>query len=233
MKEKEEKMIYSIKLTCPVCNHKFTNMKVMESKLRAEETDSDLFTKYKGGIHPLIYNAVVCPECGNSALEENFRKINPRKKETIKEEITPRWTKQDHTKERTLKESVVCLKLVLYCTQITGGKKAELAGICLKIAWVYRIKQEEEKEMKFLRLAARLYEESYAEEDGQMDELTITYLIGELNRRTGDMEKAMNWLGKVVSSPYIRNNPQIEKLARDQWEIMKEYRNSKKQEEES
>lgn len=232
MKEKVDKMIYSIKLTCPVCANKFTNMKVMESKLRAEEVDTDLFTRYKGGVHPLIYNAIVCPECGNSALEENFRSISPRKKETIKEQITPRWTKQDHTQERTLAESIVCLKLVLYCAQITGAKKAELAGISLKIAWVYRIK-EDEKEMKFLKIAARLYEESYAEEDGQMDELTITYLIGELNRRTGDMEKATSWLARVVSSPYIKNNPQIEKLARDQWETMKEYRNSIKQDQEA
>lgn len=221
-------MIYSRKVACPVCNHKFTSMKVIESKLRVEENDTDLFTKYRGDVHPLQYNSVVCPSCGNSALENNFKNMIPRKKEVIKEKVTPKWCGQDYTKKRTLDESIICLKLVLYCAEITKSKKAELAGICLKIAWLYRIKEGAE-EMKFLKLSVKLYEESFKEEDIEMDELTLTYLIGELNRRTGDMEKATSWLGRVVSSPYIKNNPQIEKLARDQWELMKEFRSQQKQ----
>lgn len=219
-----EQMIYSRKLTCPVCSNKFTSMKVMESKLRIEETDTDLFVKYKGGVHPLRYGAIVCPECGNSALEENFKGMNARKKEVIEEKVTPKWSKRNFTKERSLNDSIVCLKLALYCAEITGARKAELAGICLKTAWLYRIKQDE-KEIKFLGLAARLYEESFSEEDSGMDELTILYLIGEINRRLGEMDKAIKWIGKVISNPYIKNNPKIEKLARDQWEVIKEFRN--------
>lgn len=218
-----EQMIYSRKLTCPVCANKFNSMKVMESKLRVEETDTDLFTRYKGDIHPLRYNAIVCPNCGNSALEENFKNMSARKKEIIKEKVTPKWSGKNFTKERSLNESIVCFKLALYCAEITGAKKAELAGICLKTAWLYRIKKDE-KETKFLGLAARLYEESFSEEDNIMDELTLLYLIGEINRRLGEMDKAIQWIGKVISNPYIKNNPKIERLARDQWETIKEFR---------
>ena len=43
------------------------------------------------------------------------------------------------------------------------------------------------------------------------------------------MDKAISWISKVVSNPSIRNNPQIEKLARDQWEDLKEYRELQKE----
>ena len=225
---KEEDIIYSRKVTCPVCNNKFTSMKIMESKLRVKSTDSDLFTRYRADTHPLKYNTIVCENCGYSALEENFKTISSRKKQIIKEKVTPKWVRQDYTGVRTLEESIICFKLVLYCTQITGAKKAELAGICLKIAWLYRLKEDKE-ENTYLVLSEKLYERSFKEEDGVMDEITLTYLIGELNLRLGNMDKAISWISKVVSDPYIKNNPQIEKLAREQWELMKEYRSSQKE----
>lgn len=216
-------MIYSRKLTCPVCRNKFTSMKVKESKLRIEETDTDLFIKYKGDDHPLKYSAVVCPECGYSSLEQNFDYINTKRQTLIKEKITPKWVKKDYTQNRTLKESIDCFKLSLYCAEVMGFKKVELAGICLKIAWLYRLKKDK-TEVRFLEISRRLYEQSYTEEDSEMDEITLLYLIGELSRRVGDMKNAITWLGRVISNPYIKNNPQIEKLARMQWEDIKEYR---------
>lgn len=216
-------MIYSRKLTCPVCKNNFTNMKVKESKLRIEKTDTDLFVQYRDDVHPLMYNAVVCPECGYSSLENNFDQISSTRRDMIKKNITSKWIKKHYTESRTLDESIACFKLSLYCGEVMKFKKAELAGICLKIGWLYRLK-DDEKENRFLTIARNLYEESYIEEDSAMDEITHLYLIGELSRRVGDMDKAVTWLGRVVSNPYIKNNPQIETLARDQWEDIKEYR---------
>lgn len=225
---KEKDIIYSRKVTCPVCSNKFTSMKTMESKLRVASTDSDLFTRYKTKTHPLKYNTIVCANCGYSALEENFKAISAKKKQIIEEKVTPRWVRQDYTGTRTLNESIICFKLVLYCTQITGARKAELAGICLKIAWLYRLKEDKE-ENTYLELSKKLYEQSFKEEDNVMDELTLLYLIGELNKRLGNMDEAITWISRVISSPYIKNNPQIEKLARDQWEELKEYRTAQKE----
>ncbi len=216
-------MVYSRKLTCPVCKNNFTNMKVKESKLRIEQTDTDLFVKYIGDTHPLMYSAIVCPECGYSSLENNFENVNPRKRKVIEDTITPRWIKKDYTETRTIDESIDCTKLSLYCAEVMKFKKIELAGICLKIGWLYRLKGDE-MEKRFLSLSRNLYEESYLEEESEMDEITHLYLIGELSRRIGDMPSAINWLGRVISNPYIKNNPQVEKLARDQWEDVKEYR---------
>lgn len=214
-------MIYSISLTCPVCSFKFKNMKVKESKLRIVEMQADLFTIYRGEIHPLIYDAIVCPNCGNSALEDKFRTISGWRKQIITEKVTPNWSRQDYTKERTIEEGIVCFKLALYCAEITKTKKDELAGICLKIAWLYRMKKDKD-ENDFLTLAAKLYEKSYLEEESDMNELTLTYLVGEINRRLGNMEKASIWLERVISNPYIKDNPKIEKLAREQWNLVRD-----------
>lgn len=228
---KVEEMIYSRKITCPICNNKFTSMKVKESKLRVEEPHTDLFIQYKGNVHPLQYNAVVCPMCGYAALDNKFDKILPRHKEIIKEKVVSKWMSTDYTKQRTIDESIVCFKLALYSAEQIGAKKMELAGMCLKIGWLYRIKENEEKkddtkndreEKRFLRLSAELYEKAFTTEDSDMDEITLMYLIGETYRRLGEVDKAVNWLGKVISSPYIRSNPKIEKLAREQWQEIKE-----------
>lgn len=216
-------MIYSRKVSCPICKKNFTNMKVMESKLRVEEAHTDLFIKYKGNVHPLQYNAIVCPQCGYAALENNFNKILPRNHDIIKEKVSSKWAGKDYTGKRTLKESIICFKLALYCAELIKSKKVELAGMCLKIAWLYRIKENEEKnEAKFLKLSVELYEASYLSEDSDMDEITLTYLMGELYRRLGEVDKATSWLSKVVANPYIKSNPKIEKLAREQWQEIKE-----------
>lgn len=219
-----QEMIYSKKIVCPVCKHKFTSMKSMESKLRVEKVDTDFLTYYEGDNIPLKYNVTVCPKCGYSALDSNFNKINPRKANEIREKVTSKWKEQDFTGKRTIEEALICYKLSLYCSQVIGSKKVELAGICLRIAWMYRILGSE-KENEFIKLSAKLYEESYTTEETNMDELTITYLIGELYRRIRDIEKATNWMGKVISSPYIKTNPKIENLARDQWQIIKDEKN--------
>lgn len=214
-------MIYSRKIICPICRENFTSMKVMESKLRVEESHTDLFIKYKGDIHPLKYNSIVCPKCGYAALESKFNKILPRHHDIIKEKVSSKWVFKDYTGKRNINESIICFKLALYCAELTKSKKIELAGICLKIAWLYRM-QEDEKENKFMKLSVELYEASYSSEDSEMDEITLTYLMGEIYRRLGEIDKATSWLGKVISNPYIKSNPKIEKLAREQWQEIKE-----------
>jgi len=54
-----------------------------------------------------------------------------------------------------------------------------LARLCLRIAWFYRYKGEEEDERKYLEYACRLYEESF-EQEGEgiaAKDNVIIYLI--------------------------------------------------------
>ena len=55
-----------------------------------------------------------------------------------------------------------------------------------------------------------------------MDELTLTYLIGEISRRLGEKEEALNWFNNVLRNPEIKDNRVIERMTREQWQLAKE-----------
>ena len=72
----------------------------------------------------------------------------------------------------------------------------------MRIAWLYRMKQDkEQQEIRFMKLARQEYEESYSTGDysgTQVSEIRILYLVGELSRRIGDNQKAMKYFSSVL-----------------------------------
>lgn len=215
--------LYIKKVDCPVCNNKFATMKVKSSRLRLQKKDSDFLAYYKGE-NPIKYGVFVCPECGYSAMEEFFEKISDEGKRDVKELISSKWTKRDFSGPRTIEEAIECHKLALYCGQVLSKKSFELGKLCLRTAWLHRI-GEDPGETRFLELSLAKYIEAYENEPlsrYNVDELTMEYLIGELFRRVGNNKEALVWLGKVISNPFIKANPSIEKLTREQWKIARE-----------
>ena len=50
----------------------------------------------------------------------------------------------------------------------------------------------------------------------------ITYLLGELYRRTGDYRQAVNFFQKVVNDKALNSEPKYMKMARLGWESLKD-----------
>lgn len=219
--------IYKKKLDCPVCKIKFETTKVKSSKLRVETMDTDLLKRFKDvEEHPVKYEAVMCPNCGYSAIERHFESINKRGIETIKENIMYKWKKQDYTDRRDKHDSIVAYKFGLYCAELMKKSKVELGGICLRMAWVNRLYEDIESEKRYLEMTLRMYDEAYMEEDllkEGTDEITIGYLIGDINERLGNKKEALRWMNKIVFDRNISQNRTIEKLAREKIENLKEY----------
>ncbi|MGF7056712.1 DUF2225 domain-containing protein [Brassicibacter mesophilus] len=215
--------LYNKKIQCPSCNKEFTSSKVKSSRLRVDKRDSDLLVYYKGE-NPIKYSVFVCPHCGYAAQEANFNSLPQGKKDIIKINITARWYKKEYAGVRSIDDAIICNKLALYCGQLIDLKKLDLGNICLRIAWLYRMNEDNE-EQRFLQYAVALFEEAFYSEslsNSVMDEVTLGYLIGELYRRIGENSVAISWFGKIVSSPSIKTNPRIEKLVREQWLMAKE-----------
>lgn len=119
------------------------------------------------------------------------------------------------------------------------AKNSEKAYTCLKMAWLYRgkaetlpketkdydktIKELKKEETELLSKAYDGFMTAFSRESFPMcgmDEMTVTFLVAELARRTGKYEESGRWISKVLTS---RNaNERIKNKARDIKELLNE-----------
>ncbi|MGE5615099.1 MAG: DUF2225 domain-containing protein [Bacillota bacterium] len=217
--------LYHKEVTCPVCSKKFNVTKVKSRAYKVKERDTDFCVHYEG-INPLYYDAWVCGNCGYAAQADKFLEISSREADIIKKMITPKWKKRGFDGERSIDTAIEAFKLVLLNNQLRGVKASELAKVCIRIAWLYRFKgDEEEKENEFLRYALRYYTEVYEKERfpvDKLDEYTCMYMIAELHIRTGNYDDAVKWFSKLISSAEARKKPALMEAARDRFQMVKE-----------
>lgn len=218
-----DEALYNKQIICPVCNKAFNTTRTKMGKTKISDRDTD-FCVYYENINPLFYDAIVCTNCGYSAISDKFDTITDKEKELIKENISKRWNNKDYSGERTVEEALECLKLVLINLKIRSAKSSEIARACLRIAWLYRMMNQPQKEIEFMTYAVEGYMEAFNKERfplDKLDEPTTMYLIGELHRRTGNNKDAVQWFNKVVNSQAARANAKLIEMAREQWQTAK------------
>ncbi|WP_341876795.1 DUF2225 domain-containing protein [Defluviitalea saccharophila] len=217
-----EDYLYEKTVECPVCGNTFTVIAVKQKAYVVESRDTDFCVRYKE-INPLLYDVWICQLCGYAAQKSTFPDISFKRAKLIQEYITPKWVARESEKIIDYDKAISRFKLALISAQISKAKASEVAGLCLKIAWTYRFMGETEKEKNFLTNALDKYLEAYAKERfplENMDEPTVTYLIGELYRRLGNLEEAATWYSKVINTR--AGSERVQKLAREQWHLVKE-----------
>ncbi|HEX2945788.1 MAG TPA: DUF2225 domain-containing protein [Clostridia bacterium] len=215
--------LYNKEIICPVCSKKFevTKVKTRGCKVKSRDTD---FCIYYEDINPIFYDAWVCENCGYAAQSEKFLDIPPRDATIVKAKISPRWKQHSFSGERTVDTALEAFKLVLINHQSRNAKASELAKICMRIAWLYRIKQDE-REHEFIKYALRYYTETYEKEKfpaDKLDENTCMYMIGELNFRAGNLDESVKWFSRLISSPDARRIPTLIEAARDEFQLVKD-----------
>lgn len=215
--------LYNKEITCPVCQDKFQVTKVKSKTSKVLNRDSD-FCVYYEGLNPLLYDIWVCEHCGYAAQADKYEDIPFNDSKVILQAISPKWSKRSMSGERSLDNAIDAFKLALLNLQIRRAKSSEIAKICIRIAWLYRIKNDE-KEKDFLNFALKSYSETYEKERfpvDKLDESTCMYMIAELHRRTGNLEDSVKWFSRLISSPGARNNPKLIEMAREQFQLVKE-----------
>jgi uncharacterized protein (DUF2225 family) len=173
-------------------------------------------------INPLFYDIVICPKCGYSAMIRYFDKIRDEQAQMIKSKISPRFKAKIYPDIYDVDIAIERYKLALLNTVVKNAKSSEKAYICLKIAWLLRLKKSSDEELKFIEQALIGFKEAYEKEPFPvcgMDRFTLMYLMGELSRRIGDEHEALLWFGKVIISTNV--NPRLKELARDQKDLIK------------
>jgi len=169
--------------------------------------DSDFCVNYQD-VNPLFYEAWVCSNCGYAALGDKFESIGDKAAKLVREQISSHWKKRSFTGERNVDNAIEAFKLALYVLQITKAKASEFAKVCLRIAWLYRLKKDKREE-EFLKFALQNYMDTYEHENFPIDKMDIStcmYIIAELNRRVGNFEESRKWFSRIIASPEARKN---------------------------
>lgn len=222
--------LYYKEIICPVCKKKIEVTKVRSKACTIKSKDSD-FCLYYEDINPIFYDVWVCEFCGYAAQGERFEELSDVEAKRVMNNITPHWKSRKFSGERTIEIAMEAFKLALYNLQIINAKASDMAKVCIRIAWLYRLNSDE-REKEFLKHALRFYTEAYDKEAfpiNKLDEYTCIYLIAELNRRVGDLESATTWFNKLISSPGAKANKVLIEMAREQYHLVREEKmNNKK-----
>jgi len=212
--------LYDKTLVCLNCEAQFKTKRVKTSKLIMARQDADFCTYYEGD-PPYFYEVGVCPRCG-CAFTENFISPSQDSKEVLRKEFISKVHPVDLCGPRSIEDALRCYKLCLLCANFLRQPRSVIAGILLRIAWLYRYLGDKKEEEKYLLRSAALFEEVYVYDDPDkvpIGKHRLIYLLGELNGRLGRYLEARKWFNLLFSEKGLE--PALNRLAREQWDNYK------------
>ena len=204
----------------------FKSLAIRTSAVYVEKRESDFHSVYRG-LNPLHYSIIVCPVCKYAASQQSFAK-----------ELSSAMTKQlglalsrletsdmEFNKERNMDTALESFKLAIRTAQLKKSRPGELAGLLHAAAWICREDNNAELERAYLDQALNFYQQGFEKSSaniGNLSDVQVAYLIGDLSLRLGRYTEAINWFNKTISHPKIKLNPNIEKQAREQWGVARD-----------
>ncbi|MBX4199067.1 DUF2225 domain-containing protein [Candidatus Parcubacteria bacterium] len=186
--------LQEIDLQCPICETSFRSRTVVSTNsFGGKRTD---FHERAAGTQPLPFLIHMCLRCGFSGPERCFTEdveVSP----TLKERVWRELAREINTGSNP-----------------TGSEKYEaaakvaewrdmgpryVADFLLRAAWCAVDEGDTEAERFYRRKAAWKFEEALASYDevGPDERAVLTYLVGELWRRVGDLATAHTWFNRV------------------------------------
>ncbi len=215
-----KEMLYDHKVNCPLCEKKFTTPRVLSRYIRIEKTDSDFCNHYQG-VNPLFYEAAVCPDCGYAFTADHAERLGSTAASAA-EKVLADIPKKDYNRVRDWQLALETYILALKCLSATEGRRSAAARLYLRVAWLYRYKQDTANEKKYLQLALDHYQTAFSRETfDTKQELQLLYMIGELHNRLGNPNQAVQWFSRLVQHPGSRQMPAIVSKAREQWQNLR------------
>lgn len=227
---------FVVEKTCPVCGKSVKVVKV-KSRLAAIQVDNDYCCHYRE-FNPYLYHIWVCDGCGFAADEKIFlTALSPARRELVGNALLEKHVHFDFHEERDVPDGIAAIKLAMFCAEVLKAPLARQAGLAMRLAWIYRIDEQKEKEREASEQALNLYIRSLETERYPIDNLSDTmvmYLIGALYAELGDRKKAVLYLSDIVSD---KNNAitdaKLAKDARRLWQAVREQNQEKVQEDAS
>ncbi|MBU8908825.1 DUF2225 domain-containing protein [Desertibacillus haloalkaliphilus] len=217
---------YDKEVTCLLCEHKYITKRLRSRFVRVKRIESDFYTEYKDENYiPYFYEISVCPQCGFSCADTFSTTLLPHIEENIVKKLSSQWQPRNYGGLRTVNDAIETHKLALLSGSLKEEKHIVLAGICLRLSWLYRMKKVADQDLRFLRLSLKYYEGAYQDSDfigTQMTEMKLLYLIGELHRKVGNQSEAVVYFSRVINHKNRSIEKKVVEMAREQWQLMRE-----------
>jgi uncharacterized protein len=185
--------LHEIELTCPICSYTFSSQAVLSTSLLGKRTD---FHERAEGAQPLPYLIHTCSKCGYTGVEHDFddeAALEPAVREHVWDELAPKLPIGTLTGSEKYEFAA---KVAMW----QGAEPRRVADLFLRAAWCCVDEGDVEAERYFRRFAAWGFEGALESQQVDRDERAlVTYLVGELWRRIGDVARARQWFDRVPS----------------------------------
>jgi uncharacterized protein (DUF2225 family) len=185
--------LHLIELTCPVCTTEFRSQTVIATNgYGGKRTD---FHERAAGMQPLPYFVHLCTQCGFAGVERDFGET-AEPTAGLREHV---WSTLTPSLQRELPSGSLKYEHAAKVAEWQGTDARYLADLYLRAAWCAVDEFDSEAERFFRRKAAWHFADALAAYEGVPDEerAVLTYLVGELWRRCGDLAQAAHWFEKV------------------------------------
>lgn len=196
--------------TCPLCGNMFeTSLVTSSNSLGPLHSD---FYREAAGAQPVCNFSHTCPDCGFSGFDGDFsdQPFSTEFRQKVAEHITP------EVRARKI-ETNGHYYLVALCAEWQGATPLALGRIYQMGAWCHRIRNEPDKEKFFLSKAAEYFERGLATGEATAETKALyTYIVGDLHRRLGNPEKAVEWYRKAIEATKSGGDPRVAEIAEKQ-----------------
>ena len=180
--------------TCMLCEKPFED-DVLEGVDRLAGQDSD-FRIHNNETQPLPYMVHTCPHCGCTGYRHD-RALTAEQKRRVQECLDVIAQKKSPCDFSYAQKYEVLAQLLLAIDM----PLQEIADAFLKGSWSADDSNEQEQSRRLKEYALKYFIKAIESGEVPAVELpVVTYLIGELNRRLGYFDTALEWLDKVMTA---------------------------------
>lgn len=207
---------YQSDVACKYCKKTYKTYKARPVRCKIIGEDTDFMPIYEG-LNPLLYEVAVCPHCGYAYHKSMTRTYGPFLLMIEELYINELKTSFDLCGERTIDDAIMSYKLAYLVARSAMEEALLMGNFALKIAWLYRLKDDTKHELHYLQAARDFYSKAFASNrDG---EERIKYLHAEISLRIGDIDEARKEFSRIMSDRNMSNK--YRKYARNRWEDYK------------
>ena len=123
------------------------------------------------------------------------------------------------SEKRDAATAELAYKRAIECARMQREEDDIMASLCLQMAWINRLRGDDEKEKVNMEQALAHYVDVYEKSELE-DASKVMYLIGELNRRLEREKDAIFWFSRVVND---NNSSQaMRHRARQAWQSLRQ-----------